>query len=828
MGQSVSVDRDPVDLKDFFAFSQTAAAGASAPTPTKAVSATGSSPDEFDSKGSRNHLKVWKFERNGRVVANAPLALCNESGSFNAEIQKTCSYLILHIRCANASGKQAPARQVAAEDPALIAALEELACHAQDSCTPRGLRIEVVSAMDSAGDTSANASAHALHYSIFVWHGLSVAPPLKARVLTKAFELDRMLKLALLQQSSFGDVLRGFSSFKSLQPNNADVRTNAAEMHAAESLRKSQNRLLNDILDPLSQRRGSMSNGLSGALQAQRFPRLGLSVCRSLGLTPAAECPLATSSKISLGPPVAAPSTEAAHPISSPVLVCGNLGSAGPTNRPGPAIPKLALGAVARASLDADPEVDPTIGAPMDVDGAHAGNVGADTCDNGARKRFRGDGSSGQAATAREPISPPDRVGCSGVVPKSARTERGVAMKMPLALELAEGVRPPQACVKLQMPSLNLAAVHSQVSGHNNANLDDSFGSSDSSSEPSLSVNNSVRSEAPAMLNLEEINMSEEELIKSYDPENEENNYHLPHHLYKQLQLKQHRGVCSEVLPGSLFISGYQVAGDADMLRRHQITHVVNTAADVCDNRLPDELTYLTYYLKDTNHEDISIMFFRTIEWIHNAITGGGRVLVHCREGVSRSATITIAYLIWRFKEPFEQAHVRLRKARPICNPNTGFTCYLLVLARRLNVTPSQVNTPTDKALVFRITPHDRRAPFLLLFPADWASSCPTLDPRFGWVVQRGSQMILWIGAQVPDGEAARGAVSSHVRLVEKYEKITIQVTTVHDGREPPLFWQLLGLSGPPEDRQAFTATRSAFDQDAGALRMLHDGQLTF
>jgi len=144
--------------------------------------------------------------------------------------------------------------------------------------------------------------------------------------------------------------------------------------------------------------------------------------------------------------------------------------------------------------------------------------------------------------------------------------------------------------------------------------------------------------------------MSEEELINSYDPENEENNYHLPNHLIKHLQLKQHRGVCSEVIPKTLYISGYQVAGDAELLRKHQITHIVNTAADVCENRLPEELTYLTYYLKDTNHEDISIVFYRTMEWIHNAITSGARVLVHCREGVSRSATIILAYLIWTQK----------------------------------------------------------------------------------------------------------------------------------------------------------------------------------
>merc|ERR1711933_19173 len=165
--------------------------------------------------------------------------------------------------------------------------------------------------------------------------------------------------------------------------------------------------------------------------------------------------------------------------------------------------------------------------------------------------------------------------------------------------------------------------------------------------------------------------MSEEELINSYDPNNEENNYHLPNHLYKQLQLTHYRQVCSEVVSGAVFIAGYQVAGDGECLHKHGITHIVNTAADVCENRFPDQFSYVTYYLKDTNSEDISLLFYRTLEWMQNAIKKGGRVLVHCREGVSRSSTMVIAYLMWRFNMSFEAAHEKIRKVRPICNPNT-------------------------------------------------------------------------------------------------------------------------------------------------------------
>ena len=70
------------------------------------------------------------------------------------------------------------------------------------------------------------------------------------------------------------------------------------------------------------------------------------------------------------------------------------------------------------------------------------------------------------------------------------------------------------------------------------------------------------------------------------------------------------------------------------------------------------------------------------------ALQDGGRVLVHCMQGVSRSAALVLAYLMAspRMKkhlvkgrlEPSEQASLRamlawLQERRPIANPNLNF-----------------------------------------------------------------------------------------------------------------------------------------------------------
>lgn len=330
------------------------------------------------------------------------------------------------------------------------------------------------------------------------------------------------------------------------------------------------------------------------------------------------------------------------------------------------------------------------------------------------------------------------------------------------------------------------------------------------------------------MLNLEEINMSEEEMIRSYDPHNEENNYHLPNHLYKQLQMGQYRQACSEVVPNAVYISGYKVPSDRDCLHKHGITHIVNMAADVCENHFPDEFAYMTYYLKDSNNEDMSAIFYRTLEFMHGVVMRGGRVLVHCREGVSRSATMVLAYMMWRFKMPFDQAHECLRKVRPICNPNTAFTCQLLVLGKKLGAaggagaSPLSAASPTARPLVFRVAPHHPKEPLLLLMAVDVSAVAarhqhqPLLDPRFGWVVQRGAEWLLWLGARIPDEGAVRDAVQQHAQWLLSFEGLRYAVTPLREAAEPPDFWEALGLGG---ERRDLVGERSAFDADFDVLR---------
>ena len=69
--------------------------------------------------------------------------------------------------------------------------------------------------------------------------------------------------------------------------------------------------------------------------------------------------------------------------------------------------------------------------------------------------------------------------------------------------------------------------------------------------------------------------------------------------------------------------------------------------------------------------------FDEASEFIHERIQQGKRVLVHCQAGVSRSATICMAYMIRYHHLSWSAAYMCVKDARPRIHPNFGFLTQL-------------------------------------------------------------------------------------------------------------------------------------------------------
>eukprot|EP00760_Papus_ankaliazontas_P038968 PhM_4_TR9446/c0_g1_i1/m.9306/K04459/DUSP, MKP; dual specificity MAP kinase phosphatase len=112
------------------------------------------------------------------------------------------------------------------------------------------------------------------------------------------------------------------------------------------------------------------------------------------------------------------------------------------------------------------------------------------------------------------------------------------------------------------------------------------------------------------------------------------------------------------------------------------IRYILNVARE-CDTDTDDSedgmtpggpsFRYLKLALKDHSDEDIGQHFHAAIEFIEEARRSGGKVLVHCRQGVSRSPTIVLAYIMRAYSMSLSEALQLVQAKRDSVCPNIGF-----------------------------------------------------------------------------------------------------------------------------------------------------------
>jgi len=98
-------------------------------------------------------------------------------------------------------------------------------------------------------------------------------------------------------------------------------------------------------------------------------------------------------------------------------------------------------------------------------------------------------------------------------------------------------------------------------------------------------------------------------------------------------------------------------------------------------------ITSLQVPLADSATQDLLLPLPRLLAFIHDAARSGGRVLVHCTAGISRSAAVTIAYLMTHGSGvrgvetmTLQQAYALLKAARSCVSPNLNFMGQLVAL----------------------------------------------------------------------------------------------------------------------------------------------------
>ena len=295
-------------------------------------------------------------------------------------------------------------------------------------------------------------------------------------------------------------------------------------------------------------------------------------------------------------------------------------------------------------------------------------------------------------------------------------------------------------------------------------------------------------------------NMAENENQEEIDIKALNEDYSLKDSERKKIISEYYSKHLSEIIPNFLYISSYNATKNKTLLEKNKITHIINCAADFCENVFESEnkYTYLSFYLKDHVLENIECIFYECIKFIENVKEKGGRVLVHCIQGISRSVTLVMAYLIYKNKLTYDKAFNIVQGKREISSPNFGFSIQLQNFYLRLYESPSKYRYIPK---IFAIGSFQNEQPEKIVcrlmnepFYEHKENGIPRmLDKRGVFIIVSLYNVYLWIGSKISltNKDLYLKTAIDYINTLKEYEHAPVPETGpsyVYDEKESSEF----------------------------------------
>ena len=141
------------------------------------------------------------------------------------------------------------------------------------------------------------------------------------------------------------------------------------------------------------------------------------------------------------------------------------------------------------------------------------------------------------------------------------------------------------------------------------------------------------------------------------------------------------------VLPW-LLVGDKALARDREALRAHRVTYILNVTPSVVEGGVANYfekeagIVYLRLPLRDLLTESVLLHMPAAVDFLQRArVRADGRVLVHCNEGRSRSASVVVGFLVQAYGKSVEDALEMVTLARPQARPKPNFVRQLESLA---------------------------------------------------------------------------------------------------------------------------------------------------
>lgn len=139
----------------------------------------------------------------------------------------------------------------------------------------------------------------------------------------------------------------------------------------------------------------------------------------------------------------------------------------------------------------------------------------------------------------------------------------------------------------------------------------------------------------------------------------------------------------TRILP-HLYLGCQRDVLNKELMQQNDIGYVLN-ASNTCPK--PDfipESHFLRVPVNDSFCEKILPWLDKSVDFIEKAKASNGHVLVHCLAGISRSATIAIAYIMKRMDMSLDEAYRFVKEKRPTISPNFNFLGQLLDFEKKI------------------------------------------------------------------------------------------------------------------------------------------------
>lgn len=132
----------------------------------------------------------------------------------------------------------------------------------------------------------------------------------------------------------------------------------------------------------------------------------------------------------------------------------------------------------------------------------------------------------------------------------------------------------------------------------------------------------------------------------------------------------------TEIIKDQLYLGSLDDAINLTWLKNKHIHHVISIISDdmtdVTQLLNNNNILHTSFFIVDMNYENILSIFPRVNEILHQTAP----TLVHCRYGISRSASCIIAFVMFVYQMHVDDA-IRFVSKRRTIFPNDGFLSQL-------------------------------------------------------------------------------------------------------------------------------------------------------